>query len=491
MKKACEVHNLLDKIKITFDDTSILCTNGDRDLEKNQILLNSLEDRNNIIRAIFTVDKLNEGWDVLNLFDIVRLRDKEGNEKNKKTIKDAQLIGRGARYCPFLLDGNDRYKRKFDEDLKDERVVLETLHYHSKNDSAYIKELKETMKGLGLTTSDEEKKVKLSIKKGNKKIRTLLNTKYIFLNEKKKKDNKNIKNIRDFGIKTKNFEYRLSSGEGYISEVFKDDEVDNSNKKSKILGLCDFHKHIVLNSIYNNSFFTFKNLKNYFPNLKSISEFINSDSYLKSFEIKVLGEIKNNEDRLNIINSFLLAFKDEVLNNVCEFEGEKDFRAKKLNEIFKDIEMISDKKVSINNDDWYIYEQFIGTDQEGKLIDSIRSLKDVLDVKYKDNFYLLRSERAFKIYNFEDGRAFEPDFFFIASNPKINYCLFIEAKGKHLEDKDRWKEEFLQELSKKCGNSEILNVEYEDYKLFGLDFYNEERENKFIKQFKDNLEITN
>ncbi|SFV51217.1 Type III restriction-modification system DNA endonuclease res [hydrothermal vent metagenome] len=35
--------------------------------------LNSLEDEHNKIRAIFAVDILNEGWDVLNLFDIVKL----------------------------------------------------------------------------------------------------------------------------------------------------------------------------------------------------------------------------------------------------------------------------------------------------------------------------------------------------------------------------------------------------------------------------------
>ena len=34
-----------------------------------QIQVNTLEDKDNPIRAIFAVQKLNEGWDVLNLFD--------------------------------------------------------------------------------------------------------------------------------------------------------------------------------------------------------------------------------------------------------------------------------------------------------------------------------------------------------------------------------------------------------------------------------------
>lgn len=50
-------------------------------------------------RAVFAVDKLNEGWDVLNLFDIVRLyetRDGKNGKPGSGTIWEAQLIGRGG-----------------------------------------------------------------------------------------------------------------------------------------------------------------------------------------------------------------------------------------------------------------------------------------------------------------------------------------------------------------------------------------------------------
>jgi len=47
--------------------------------------LNTLEDKNNRIRAVFAVQKLNEGWDVLNLFDIVRLYESRSNVVDKKT----------------------------------------------------------------------------------------------------------------------------------------------------------------------------------------------------------------------------------------------------------------------------------------------------------------------------------------------------------------------------------------------------------------------
>ena len=97
--------------------------------------------------------------------------------------------------------------------------------------------------------------------------------------------------------------------------------------------------------------------------------------------------------------------------------------------------------------DWYIYDKFVGTGEELNLVEMINSLKDELDKKYKDNFHLCRSERAFKLYNFKDGEAFEPDFFLIATNKKMNYHIFIESKGAHLKEHDRWKEDFLKEIT--------------------------------------------
>jgi len=59
-------------------------------------------------------------------FDIVRLYDTRDGKwvygqyrPGKTTMGEAQLIGRGARYFPFQLDTvQDKYKRKFDEDIE-------------------------------------------------------------------------------------------------------------------------------------------------------------------------------------------------------------------------------------------------------------------------------------------------------------------------------------------------------------------------------------
>ena len=60
--------------------------------EENALLLNTLEDANNPIRAIFAVAKLNEGWDVLNLFDIVRISEGASTTKQQQTVKRNSLV---------------------------------------------------------------------------------------------------------------------------------------------------------------------------------------------------------------------------------------------------------------------------------------------------------------------------------------------------------------------------------------------------------------
>ena len=77
---------IVKRIKSNFKEENCISANNDKEAELNQIRLNTLEDENNPIRAVFAVQKLNEGWDVLNLFDIVRLyegRDGKGGENRQ------------------------------------------------------------------------------------------------------------------------------------------------------------------------------------------------------------------------------------------------------------------------------------------------------------------------------------------------------------------------------------------------------------------------
>ena len=100
-------------VQQNYSERNVIITNSktnktkkEKTTEETEQLLNSLEDKNNHIRAIFTVDRLTEGWDVLNLFDIVRLYQGQNTGGSTKktpeaTTKEKQLIGRGVRYFPF------------------------------------------------------------------------------------------------------------------------------------------------------------------------------------------------------------------------------------------------------------------------------------------------------------------------------------------------------------------------------------------------------
>ena len=114
--------------------------------------LNTLEDPNNPFRVIFAVAKLTEGWDVLNLFDIVRLGEQPVTEK--QTNREAQLIGRGARYYPFKYHGEQSFVRRFDQQDK-ELSLLESLYYHTTNDVKYITNLHESFNRMNLVSESD------------------------------------------------------------------------------------------------------------------------------------------------------------------------------------------------------------------------------------------------------------------------------------------------------------------------------------------------
>lgn len=123
------------------------------------------------------------GWDVLNLFDIVRLyetRDGGHGKIGKTTMQEAQLIGRGARYMPFAEPTGELPigARKYDKDTTNRLRVLETLHYHSVNNPKYINELRTAMVQTGIV-AEKVKTVELKLKDSFKKT-ALYKTGYAF-----------------------------------------------------------------------------------------------------------------------------------------------------------------------------------------------------------------------------------------------------------------------------------------------------------------------
>jgi len=270
----------VQNIKYGFEKSNCLVIHSKvKDKDEKLAYLNSLEDSKNKIRAIFAVDILNEGWDVLNLFDIVKLDEMQKNTKS--TISEAQLIGRGARYFPFAYKDEDRYKRKFDKDFENPLRVLEEMHFYSVNQSDYIASLTKELRKIGLfdDADDESKTVELKLKQSFLEDELYKNG-VVFVNKKVPQDKGIIKGISDYVSNSYKTQKRYIDNTTHELKVFDEEIKEANHSKIAKFKIKEIDKNLVRVAINKKPFFYFESLKRYFVNLKSISEFIASDDYL-------------------------------------------------------------------------------------------------------------------------------------------------------------------------------------------------------------------
>ena len=494
------------RIKSNFRFENCISANNDEEAEKNQLLLNTLEDENNPIRAVFAVQKLNEGWDVLNLYDIVRLYEGQNTGGTNTTVgattlAEAQLIGRGARYFPFALEeGQDKYTRKYDDDQGNDLKILEELYYHTKEDSRYISELKKALVESGIY-EDEDKLVtkQLTLKLDFKETEFYKTGKVVY-NKKVEKSYNNVKSFADLGVSKRNFAFTLSSGSGRITSAFsREEETTTEKTESKDIKVSSIPKHIIRFALAQNPYFYFDSLERFFPNVESLSNFIDSKDYLGGLEITFnasktrLADISNH-DFLLAIQGLLQSIEVEIKSNLAEFEGSdyikeyvhKVFKDKEI-KVYKDSERADGQEALVANEPWYVYNANCGTSEEKKFVELFQRRFEGLKEKFT-NIYLIRNEREIKIID-KLGRAFEPDFVLFCKQKKgkeSTYQVFIEPKGAHLIANDKWKEELLKQIREE---ERIIKIDTDNYVITGVPFYNYEKENEFKKTLEDTLKI--
>ena len=496
---------LVQRLKLVFREEHCLSVNDENEKETYQLRLNNLEDKRNPIRAIFAVQKLNEGWDVLNLFDIVRCyeaRDSGKNKIGKTTISEAQLIGRGARYFPFVLpEHTDRFRRKFDEDLDHELRVLEELHYHSIHDSRYISEIRTALIDEGMM--DERLETRQLKLKDEFKDTDLYKYGVVWLNKQVPKDYQHIQSFADLaklGVKQKNYEHAIYTGAGGVTTVMENAAVPvaQGNQNSRDVKVVDIEQNIVRSALARNPFFTFASLKQYFPHLASVREFITSKNYLGGLAITFKGNLvgleENRAAKLSACEGLPSQIESEIRKEITEYQGTKHFYEHHVRAVFTDKTLKfsvdtpraddSDTAYLVKISDWFAYDTLYGTSEEKAFVAMLdRWIQE--STKIYEDIYLLRNEGHFSIYSFSDGSPFQPDFVLFLrekNGESLSYQLFIEPKGEHLAETDRWKEKFLQEIRAEY-RSKIL-TENSKYRIIGVpSFYHERYEN----QFKDDL----
>ena len=492
---------LVQQLKSEFDDDYCLTVNSKEERKNYQILINTLEDKDNPIRAIFAVQQLNEGWDVLNLFDIVRCY--ETRDSGKTTISEAQLIGRGARYFPFELpDYPDRFRRKFDEDFDNELRVLEELHYHSMHDSRYISEIRTALVNEGMMDSDRvprEMKLKDKFKETD-----FYKSGVVWINRRVKKSYQHIQSFEDLGVKKKDYTHQVATGEGgVITPLNNEDAPVVYDENPQNLAVKTIEKNILKSAIARNPFFTFATLKRYFPQLTSIREFISSKDYLAGLTIHLQGNIDalgiHRAEKFAACCGLLNQIESEIREQITEYEGTTQFQEEYVHAIFTDKHLeFSPDNLNAAEDpqfrhfvsvrDWFAFDTLYGTSEEKAFVRLLDRWIQETEGNY-ETIYLLRNEGHFSLYNFSNGQGFQPDFVLFLREQNgnaLSYQLFIEPKGEHIADGDRWKAEFLKEI---CAEyqSKVL-TEDRKYRIIGVpSFYNEAHENQFREDLDNAL----
>ncbi len=513
-------NDLIAEFKLDFDKEHIITLDSKmptKELQEKNRLVNNLESLDNPYRLIIVVDMLNEGWDVLNLYDIVRLyeeRDSRGTKIGRSTIQEAQLIGRGVRYYPFEFEEKHKEyynKRKYDNDIENEYRFCETLLFYSKTDSKYLYELKEALKQQGMDIDD---KTKFDyILKDSFKMSDIYNNGFIFVNEQKE-----IKN--EANKVPKNFRFLLERN--YVkndiqSSLIDNSKIDESTEETHIknITLKEYAEknYSLVYKAMRKEFIPFNILKKYIPTIKSHKEFLMNPDYIADFGITIISK---KEEPTN--KEYYLTFADFFYKLRKKFEawketkqGTYEFNQIPIKSFIRDTHrekihpdkygegisqnapgMDENYKLDLSQCDWFVYTDNFGTTEEKSFVKKFANIVEEIKREYEE-VYLIRNERNVHIFSFAEGGRFEPDFILLLkrNNQKGSEIkqIFIEAKGEFLQNTDEWKEIFLKDIHEKS----IINIyEYQsnnNYSIHGIPFYNENKVDEFYKSIRETVNL--
>ena len=507
---------LAQELREEFSPDHCISVNDDKEASERQLLLNSLESLDNPYRAIFEVKKLDEGWDVLNLFDIVRLyetRDASRGKPGASTIAEAQLIGRGARYCPFVINEDDeKYKRKYDGDVDNPLRVCEELYYHCQYDSRYIDELNKALIATGIMP-ESQTEVHYVLKDEFKKDE-IYKTGIVFLNKREVKSRKDIVQLLP-SVRDKEYSVTVNTGktamDTMMMSVHTNTTVKTHTHRTTIKEISDINYSIVHAALRRIDVFKFNVLRSYFPNLKSLREFITDSSYLGGVRLLIESrdETPAPETLFIACMEVLTKIGGEISAIKETYEGTTDFTDKKFSEVFRnktihitdphgECEGVSQNasairpewKINLGDADWFVFNDNFGTTEEKAFVAYFSTYVDKLKKEY-EKVYLVRNERQLVLYSFDGGERFEPDYLMFLRKKNATgydqYQIFVEPKGNHLLSQDKWKEDFLLQIESR-GIPKKTFADDTEYHVWGFPFYNQQnRMTEFTTAFESLL----
>ena len=278
--------------------------------------------------------------------------------------------------------------------------------------------------------------------------------------------------------------------------------------RTTIGSIAAYSYSIVHRALRRIDIFKFSVLRRYFPNLKSIREFITDKAYLGNVKILIESrdEIPTPETYFDACLYVLTKIGGEISAIKETYEGTTDFEGKKFSEVFRNKTLhITDPhgegegisqnamvirpewKIDLSSADWFVFNDNFGTTEEKAFVAYFASYVEELKREY-ETVYLVRNERQLVLYSFDGGERFEPDYLlFLRRRNEIGieqYQIFIEPKGSHLLAQDKWKEEFLLQIESR-GIPRKTFADDDKYRIWGFPFYNQQsRMPEFTKAFE-------
>ncbi|MFT8824992.1 MAG: DEAD/DEAH box helicase family protein [Liquorilactobacillus mali] len=530
LKNKEELGKIVREIKHDFDPKNVLNANdaSGNMLEKGQYeALNTLESPNNFYRVVFAVAKLTEGWDVLNLYDIVRISEEAATNK-KATMVEAQLIGRGARYYPFEIDGKKSYKRRFDDDPSNKQLILETLHYHTMNEPQYLKQLVGSLKQMDLPTGKDSKNppIEIKVKPEFKRTNAYRNGK-IYYNESVDVPSSYFDSIQKYGIEHKDdLQRNLNYGSREVNY-----SAYSASVETKTISVSRFDDRYVKKAIQKLDFYQFSNLKQYIPNLQSMDEFIYGRNWLNASHLRLFLTVPveyreanlTAEEILKVIVDLLKEYQVKIQSGYVKQRGTNNFIGYPIREYLSDynkrvpeydtqtqFDKTQDIKVyQMKDDEFYVYDNAIVNRLEYQLIERVKAYVEDLEAKYGKAVYLFRMDETMhresakseklKLHQYQENpkygvhlTGFQPDFIlFLEDTNDYYFQIFIEPKGMSGErfEKELWKEELLLYMTDHHADMEFMDNE-SNVQISGLKFYTNGDGRGTMEQLKEITNIT-
>lgn len=530
LKNEDRLADIVREIKHDFDPKNVLNANDKSGnmLEKGQYeALNTLESPNNFYRVVFAVAKLTEGWDVLNLYDIVRITESAATNKNA-TMVEAQLIGRGARYYPFDIEGVKSYSRRFDGDSSNKQLFLETLHYHTMNEPQYLKQLVGSLKQMDLPTGKDKQNppIEIKVKSAFKRTDAWRNGK-IYYNESVEVPDSYFDSLEKYGINHReDIQHYLNYGSREV-----DYRTIDLSQNTKSIHVKKFDARYIKKALQKLDFYHFANLKKYLPQLNSMKEFIHGEKWLNADKLKLFltvpqeyrSEALTADEILKVTIDLLKEYQVKIQSGYVKERGTNKFKGypikdylsnynKRVPEYDTTTQISGQQHITVHEmpEDFFIYEKAIVNNLEYELIERVKAYVDALRDKYKKAVYLFRMDEnmhresikseALKLHQYgkptqADGKTpsdvhlsgFQPDFIlFLEDESDFYFQIFIEPKGMSGDRfvKELWKEELLAYMTTHQGE-----MEFEDdavnVKVSGLKFYTKDDGQDTMKQLRE------